>query len=123
MGKRFANLTAGDTWAPEGQVHHTVYFIIARSQTLYFVFKVPRARVIKYRPRGFIDRQRNGVMVGEEENRRYLFLGSLSHEDGDVDENGKKAIGLDCQNNNFARASRFFVHFFAVTARLRRQTP
>ena len=79
--------------------------------------------MIKYRPRGFIDRQRNGVMVGEEENRRYLFLGSLSHEDGDVDENAKKAIGLDWQNNNFARASRFFVHFFAVTARLRRQTP
>ena len=26
------------------------------------------------------------------------------------------------QNNNFARTSRFFVHFFAVTARLRRET-
>ena len=25
------------------------------------------------------------------------------------------------QNNNFARASRFFVHFLAVTARLRRE--
>ena len=29
----------------------------------------------------------------------------------------KTAIGLDWQNNNFARASGFFVHFFAVTAR------
>ena len=29
--------------------------------------------------------------------------------------NGKK------QNNNFARASRIFVHFFAVGARLRRE--
>ena len=29
---------------------------------------------------------------------------------------------LCMQNNNFARASRFFVHFFAVTARLRRET-
>ena len=29
-------------------------------------------------------------------------------------ENGKKAIGLDWQNNNLARASRFFVHFLAV---------
>ena len=28
---------------------------------------------------------------------------------------------FDKQNNNFARASRFFVHFFAVTARLRRE--
>ena len=44
-------------------------------------------------------------------------LGSLSNDDGDGIENGKKAIGLDWQNNNFARASRFFVHFFAVTAR------
>ena len=34
----------------------------------------------------------------------------------------KKAIGLDKQNNNFARASRFFVHFSAVVARLQRET-
>ena len=49
------------------------------------------------------------------------LIGSLSKDDGDVNENGKKAIGLDLQNNNFARASRFFVYFFAVTARLRRE--
>ena len=36
----------------------------------------------------------------------------------DGNENGKK----DKQNNNFARASRFFVHFSAVVARLQRQT-
>ena len=35
------------------------------------------------------------------------MLGSLSNDDGDVNENGKKAIGLDEQNNNFARATRF----------------
>ena len=37
-------------------------------------------------------------------------------------DNGKKAVGLDwlIKNNNSARASPFFVHFFAVTARLRR---
>ena len=29
--------------------------------------------------------------------------------------------GLNKQNNNSARESRFFVHFFAVTARLRRE--
>ena len=29
---------------------------------------------------------------------------SLSNDDGDGNENGKKAIGLDKQNNNFARA-------------------
>ena len=33
----------------------------------------------------------------------------------------QKAIGLDWQNNNFARATRFFEHFVAVSARLRRE--
>ena len=51
-----------------------------------------------------------------------MILGNLSNDDVDVNENGKKAIGLDWQNNNFARASCFFVHFFAVSARLRRET-
>ena len=49
------------------------------------------------------------------------LLGSLSNNDGDDNQNGKKAIGLDWQNNNFARAPRFFVHLFAVTAPLRRE--
>ena len=30
---------------------------------------------------------------------------------GNGNENGKKAMSLDWQNNNFARVSRFFVHF------------
>ena len=47
--------------------------------------------------------------------------GSLSNDDGDVNENGIKATGLDWKNNNFARALRFFVHFFVVSARLRRE--
>ena len=51
---------------------------------------------------------------------RYLLLESLSNDDGDGNENSKKAIGLDWQNNNFARASRFYVHFSAVIARLQR---
>ena len=42
--------------------------------------------------------------------------GSLSNDNGNINENGTKAIGLDWQNNNFARASCFFVHFFAITA-------
>ena len=49
-------------------------------------------------------------------------VGSLSHNDGDGNENGKKAIGLYQQNNNFARASRFFVHFLTVVASLRLET-
>ena len=36
-------------------------------------------------------------------------------------EKGKKAMGLDKQNNNFARTSRFFAHFAAVVARLLKQ--
>ena len=34
-------------------------------------------------------------------------IGSLNNHEGDGNEDGKKAIGLDWQNNNFARASRF----------------
>ena len=49
-------------------------------------------------------------------------MGSSSYNDGDGNESGKKAIGLDWPNNNFARASRFFVHFFAVVARLQRKS-
>ena len=50
-----------------------------------------------------------------------VLLGSLSNDDGKLSENEKKETGLDLRNNNFARASRFFVHFFAVIARLRRE--
>ena len=48
----------------------------------------------------------------------FATLGSLSNDYGVGNENGKKAIGLDKGNNNFARATRFLVHFFAVVARL-----
>ena len=41
-------------------------------------------------------------------------VGSLRNHDGDGNEHGNKAIGLEKQNNNFTRASRFFVHFSAV---------
>ena len=34
-------------------------------------------------------------------------IGSLNNYEGDGNEDGKKAIGLDKQNNKFARASRF----------------
>ena len=51
-----------------------------------------------------------------------LLVGSLRKNDGDNNENGKKATGLDKQNNNFACASRFFVHISAVVARLQRET-
>ena len=51
-------------------------------------------------------------------------LGSLSNDDSDRNENGKKKKKSNWfrfwQNNGFARASRFFVHFLAVVARLQR---
>ena len=43
----------------------------------------------------------------------------LRNVEGDGNENVKKEIGLDQQNNNFARASRCFVYFFAVKYRFR----
>ena len=49
------------------------------------------------------------------------MLGSLRNNDDNGNENGKKPIGYDWQNNNLARASRFFVHFLAVVARLQRE--
>ena len=50
------------------------------------------------------------------------ILGSLPNHDGDSNEYSKKAIDLDKQNNNFVRASRFFVRFSAFVARLQRET-
>ena len=52
-------------------------------------------------------------------------MGSLRNDYEDGNKNGKKKsdrFGHDKQNNNFARASRFFVHFSAVVARLPRET-
>ena len=46
--------------------------------------------------------------------------GTLRSDDSNGNENGKKARS-NKQNHNSARASRFFVHFFAVTARIRRE--
>ena len=46
-------------------------------------------------------------------------LGRLRSDDGDGNKDVKKSNRFNHQNNNFARASRFFVHFFAVTVRIR----
>ena len=50
------------------------------------------------------------------------IIRSLGNDDGDGNKNGKKAISLDWQNNNFARVSLFFVHFFVVAVRLQRES-
>ena len=47
-----------------------------------------------------------------------MIVGSLSNDDGDGNKNGKKSNRFQLgKKNNFARASRFFVHFFAVISR------
>ena len=48
-------------------------------------------------------------------------IGSFSNDDGDGNQDVKKSNRFITQNNNFARVSRFFVHFFTVLARLRRE--
>ena len=57
-------------------------------------------------------------MGGQSEHRICFLLSNVrvSNDHDDVSENGKKAIGLDWQNNSSAPASRFFVHFFVVIA-------
>ena len=50
-----------------------------------------------------------------------FLLGSLS-KDGNGSETVEKAIPLDWQNNNSARASRFLEHFFVLTTRFRRES-
>ena len=47
-----------------------------------------------------------------------LLLGTLRNYDGDGNGNFKKSHKFNEQNNNSARASCFFVNFFAVLARL-----
>ena len=50
------------------------------------------------------------------------IIGSLSDDNGNGNKNGKKTMFLDWQNNNFARASCFFVHLFAVAAWLQSES-
>ena len=52
--------------------------------------------------------------------RLLLEKGNHSNEDRDGNENVIKATALLDKKNKFARASYFFVQFFAVPARLRR---
>ena len=53
--------------------------------------------------------------------RPTVTVKSLSNDNRDVNKNGKKRSRFNKQNNNFARASCFFVHFFTVAARLQRK--
>ena len=54
--------------------------------------------------------------------RRRRKIGRLRNDDDDSNENGTKEIGLDKENNNFARATRFFVHFFVIVVVLQSET-
>ena len=48
-------------------------------------------------------------------------LKSLSNEDGDGNENGKTSNGLGLAKQQLCTCITLFVHFLAVTARLRRE--
>ena len=50
-----------------------------------------------------------------------LTIRTLRSNDADGNENVKKNKTFNKQKNNFARASRVFVHFFPVFALLRRE--
>ena len=50
-----------------------------------------------------------------------MTLGTLQNHNGDGKRNVKAGNRFNEQNNNSARASRFFVQFFAVPAQLRRE--
>ena len=82
-------------------------------------FRIPKPRISDSTNKDFLD---SGIWITLP---RLLFpptTRGLSNDDGDGNENGKKAICLDRQNNNFARTSRVFLHFFAVAARLQRES-
>ena len=50
---------------------------------------------------------------------KFLYHNSRESSFATATENSKKAIGFRLAKEQFARASRFFVHFLAVVARLR----
>ena len=52
----------------------------------------------------------------------HSISGSLSNDDADGNENGKKAIGLISKTTTLHVHHAFFVHFFAVVARLQRES-
>ena len=51
-----------------------------------------------------------------------VLIGSVGKGDGDGSENGKKAIGLISKTTTLHVHHAFFVHFFAVVARLQRES-
>ena len=55
-----------------------IHVNLACWQSLYFLFKVRRERVIKCKPQGIYYRQRKGVVVGKEENRHFLSRAARS---------------------------------------------
>ena len=70
-----------------------------------------------------MDARKNGTREGDTRDfvaRLVLsrILESLSNDDRDANENGKKAIGLDWQNNDSTRALHVFVNFLTVTGQV-----
>ena len=49
-------------------------------------------------------------------------MGSLNNYEGDGNEDGKNAIGLDKKKQQLCTCITLFVHFFAVAVRLQRES-
>ena len=69
----------------------------------------------------FLSARLNRELLKSNDDGDVKRIGTLRSNDADGNENVKKNNWFNKQNNNFARASRFFVHFFPVFARLRRE--
>ena len=128
--KPHRNSPASDTNKAEPK-RHTMHFVGQRNQESESAGLQRRSLDIKYSDRladaldrssssGYVSSESTSSQVNNECNSGLcnLFLGSLSNDDGDGRENVKKPIGLGflCMCNAL-----FFVHFFAVTSRLRRE--
>ena len=80
-----------------------------------FVVKMRFINAREWTKHGFALRKAYCINYG------FSGLGSFSNDDGDGKRGRQKNNRFVAQNNNFARASRFFVHSFTVLRRLRRE--
>ena len=78
--------------------------MVDRKHCFFFICPLQPRPLAHPRPRVIVTAHWNGLWSAG--------LGSLINDH----ENGKIVLGLDKENNNSARASRFFEHFFAVFA-------
>ena len=87
-----------------------------------FVIFSTLPRLQMYKTKDINGEQKYDVTLPWYQNFWITTIGNLTKDDGDGNENGKIQQVQISKNNNVARASRFFVRFLAVVARLRHET-